>query len=554
MRSGIAASAVGSVPHDPPAGDPVAAAAARVAALRAVLQALQAEPVELVETHLSWVLLSTDHAYKLKKPLQLRFVDFSTLALRMRCCREELRLNRRLAPGLYLGVVEVRDGAAGPAFGGDGPVCDVAVKMRRFPADALWSARAAAGRITPDDVDRLALRLAAFHRRCAVAAIGSGHGSAAVHERVTQRLLDGLDACAGTHAAPGVDWPALRGWMRDRPAALAPVFDARRCDGRVRECHGDLHLANLLALQDGEITAFDAVEFDPELRWIDVLNDAAFVVMDLFAHRLDALAARFLNAYLEATGDYDGLPALRFYLTSRALVRAQVAELAAAQGHLATGGRGSAAYLALAARLASSSDPRLAITHGLPGSGKTVVAQRMLELVGAVRVRSDVERKRMFGLGALQSSRGRVEGGIYDAASTARTYARLHDVARTVLDAGWPVIVDAAFLRVAERAQFAALAEARHVPFTIFDCHAPLATLAQRLAQRAAQGGDASEADAAVLATLREVAQALTASERAAAIEVNAQAPVPPVALARGWLAAPACAQNRSDHADAAAC
>ena len=177
----------------------------------------------------------------------------------------------------------------------------------------------------------------------------------------------------------------------------------------------------------------------------------------------------------------------------------------------------------------------------------------MLELVGAVRVRSDVERKRMFGLGALQSSRGRVDGGIYDAASTARTYARLHDVARTVLDAGWPVIVDAAFLRVAERAQFAALAEARHVPFTIFDCHAPLATLAQRLAQRAAQGGDASEADAAVLATLREVAQPLTAAERAATIDVDAQAPVPPAALGRGWLAAAACTPNPSEHADAAA-
>jgi aminoglycoside phosphotransferase family enzyme len=208
------------------------------------------------------VLLSTDHAYKLKKPLHLPFVDFSTLALRVRCCRAELRLNRRLAPGLYWAWSRSATARPGPAFGGEGPVCDVAVQMRRFPCRcAVERARrgrpnhprrcrspcAAAGRIPPP------LR--------AVAAIGSGHGSAAVHERVTQRLVDGLDACAGTHAAPGVDWPALRGWMRARPAALAPVFDARRCDGRVRECHGDLHLANLLALEDGdgEITAFDAV-------------------------------------------------------------------------------------------------------------------------------------------------------------------------------------------------------------------------------------------------------------------------------------------------------
>ncbi|MEP7297387.1 MAG: AAA family ATPase [Burkholderiales bacterium] len=520
----------------PPSASALVAAAARVAALREVLQARQRSPVRLAETHLSWVLLTTEHAYKLKKPLRLPFVDFSTLALRRHFCAEELRLNRRLAPTLYLDVVEVREGAGGLTFDGDGALLDVAVKMRRFPDGALWSERVAAGELTPHDVDGLALRLADFHRHCAVAAVASGFGSTALHERVTLRLVQGLDAAAPSLMADG-GWAALRAWALARPALLAPVFEARCRDGRVRECHGDLHLANLIEV-DGDVTAFDGIEFDPALRWIDVLDDVAFVAMDLMAHAHDTLAWRFLDAWFEATGDFDGLPALRFALVSRALVRAQVAVLSDAQ-HAARPGAGE--YLALAARLSTAHDPRLAITHGLPGSGKSVVSQALSEQAGAVRVRSDVERKRLFGIGALQSSQGRIAGGIYDSASTQRTYARLLDVARTALGAGWPVIVDAAFMRADERRVFAALAEAQRAPFTIVDCQAPAAVLRDRLARRNARGDDASEADAAVLETLSAVAEPLGEAERACAIRMDAAVSMPPVALARQWLAAPLC-------------
>ena len=518
--------------------DALAQARERVAALRASLEASEGQPVRLVETHISWVLLTDSLAYKLKKPVRLPFLDFTALAARRRFCEEELRLNRRLAPSLYLDVVDVCDSPEGPRIGGAGHVLEVAVRMRRFPDGALWSEMLAAGTLGPSHIDAMAQRLSDFHRDAAVAPPGSAFGSAASHERVTRRLIDAIKALP-TEALPpgvGIDWPALRAWLSAQQQALALLWEERRRDRRVRECHGDLHLANVLQL-GGEATAFDGIEFDDELRWIDVLDDIAFLAMDLMAHGQRALAFRFINAYLEASGDYDGLPALRFYMVCRALVRALVTAIGQGQGMHSAARCGAADYLALAAALSASADARLAITHGLPGSGKSFVSQRVIEAVGAIRVRSDVERKRLFGLGALQSSRDCVPGGIYDEVTTARTYARLHAVAHRTLGAGWPVVVDAAFLCRSERAQFAALAAALAVPFSIFDCRAALPLLRQRLEQRQASGADPSEADVAVLERLSGADERLDERERAVAIIIDAAQPVPFATLAQRWLA-----------------
>ena len=524
----------------------MAQARRRVEALRALLQASDTVPVRLVETHISWVLLTGSLAYKFKKPLHLPFLDFSTLALRRQFCAEELRLNRRLAPSIYLGVVDVCDSADGPRFGGDGQVLDVAVQMRRFPDGALWSEMLAAGTLTSQHIDAMARTLATFHRDAAVAPPGSAFGSAASHQHVVQLLIDGIDAEQGAAAAAGVqtDWPALRAWLAAQPQRLAPLWAARLQAGRVRECHGDLHLANVLQLA-GEATAFDGIEFDPDLRWIDVLDDIAFLAMDLMANDRHALAFRFINAYLQASGDYAGLPALRYYVACRAVVRARVIGIGERQGarstaHSAAQG-GAARYLALAAALSTGADARLAITHGLPGSGKSFVAQAMLEEVGAIGVRSDVERKRFFGLGALETSHDRVPGGIYDPATTARTYARLAEVARVALAAGWPVVVDAACLRRSERAAFAALAESLGVPFTVFDCRAELSVLRRRLEQRQAAGADPSEADVAVLDRLAAVDEPLAGSECAGGLVVGAAEAASPATLAtlaQRWRAA----------------
>ena len=510
------------------------AARSRVAALCAVLEKTEGAPVRLIETHTSWVLIARALAYKIKKPVHLPFLDFRTLASRRYFCDEELRLNLRFAPDLYLDIVDVRDGPDGPCFGGAGRLLDFAVRMHRFPDGSLWSERLAAGTLAAAQVDAFASSLADHHRDAAVAPSASAFGSPAVHERVVRQLVVAIDAWQAGAARADPEWPALRRWLDDQRSRLEAHWPGRLAMGRIRECHGDLHLGNVLQLGD-KTTAFDAIEFDEELRWIDTLDDLAFLAMDLLAHGRRDFAFLLLNSYLEASGDYDGLPALRFFLVSRALVRSLVAALVSAGGIEAAGGCTAAHYLKLAAALARGSDARLAVTHGLPGSGKTFISQLMLEEVGAVRVRSDVERKRLFGLSALQSSRGRVPGGIYDAATTQQTYSRMLAVAHTALAAGWPTIVDAAFLCRAERAQFAALASADAAPFTILDCRAGLPLLHKRIASRKATAGDASEADAAVLERLKIVDEPLDGLESAFALVIDAEQSPPAAALALRW-------------------
>ena len=513
-----------------------AAARARVEALATAIGAEEGTPPRLIETAISWVLIGRTLAHKFKKPLRLPYLDFTTLAARRRFCEEELRLNRRFAPDLYLGVVEIRGGAAGPSFAGIGPVLDVAVRMRRFADGSLWSERIDAGTLDADDVEAFARRLAAVHRAADVAPPSSGFASAPAHARIARGSIAAIDAWERRGGGRAPEWPAVREWLERERERLAPHWPARAEAGKVRECHGDLHLANVVQIGADGI-AFDAVEFDPTLRWIDPLDDAAFLVMDLLARHRRDLAFRFLDAYLETSGDYEGLPALRFFLVSRALVRAQVGALCEARGIEAQGGRSAMDYLRLAATLASRGDPGLAITHGLPGSGKSYISQQLVGAVGAVRVRSDVERKRLFGVAALQSSSEHVPAGIYSGAATQRTYARLLDVARIAVAAGWPTIVDAAFLRREERARFAALAAELGVPFAIVDCHAAMPLLRERVSARQASRSDASEADVAVLERLVDVDEPLDAMEKRRAIAFRADASESPHGVAGRWQA-----------------
>ena len=504
------------------AGDtPDAATATLVAALQRQLGAT------LVETHISWVLLDGVHAWKIKKPVQLSFLDARALATRQRLCQEELRLNRRLAPSLYLDVAAIHGTPDAPRLDGGGPVIEYALRMRQFPDGALLSEQLAAGTLLPAHLDRLARRLADFHAAAAVAAENTPYGTPEVVEGDVLRLLDGL----AQHGA-GPACAALRDWAT--APRLRPLWQGRRAAGRVRECHGDLHLANAVLLGD-EVTAFDCLEFDPALRWIDVFSDTGFLVMDLLARGRGDFAFRFLDAYLDASGDHAGVPVLRWYLVYRALVRALVARIRAGQGGAAAGPD----YLALALRLAGAGDARLLITHGVSGSGKSHVGQRLLEQAQAIRLRSDVERKRLFGLQALEASAQRIPGGIYGADATRRTYARLHELADAALQAGHRVIVDAAFLRASERDDFRRLAQQRRLPFTILHCRAPAAVLRERVRARGERGDDASEADLAVLQHQLATAEPLTAAEGTCTVTVDTASPLDIEALAARWLAEP---------------
>lgn len=543
-----------AAPAAVPASLPPPSPADVVAAWRRRLASRHVQ-VQLVETPISWVLLAGAFAYKVKKPVQLPYLDFSTLAARRHFCEEELRLNRRLAPGLYIGVVPLRWGTHGPCLGGRGPVVEVALKMHRLPPHSLGSERLAQGTLQAVELRALGRRLAEFHAEAAVAPPGTAHGGPARVERQLRDVLERLRALAGGTggtggvvgaggaggSGPGPDaqerLQRLEGWLDAQAAQLAPRWAARRRAGRVRECHGDLHLDNIVVLPEGP-TAFDGIEFDPALRWIDVASDIAFPVMDLQAHGRRDLAAELLDAWLEASGDHEALAVLPAYVVYRALVRSMVA-LLRERAHLGGGPPGAADYLRLAERATESGQPRLLVTHGLPGAGKTWLTSQLLERAGAVRLRSDVERKRLaaaMSVGPASPAAG-PPPDLYSPAMTAATYAELEKRAGVALAAGFATIVDAACLRRAERDRFRALAARLRVPFTLLHCHADAAVLRERVAERQRNGGDASDADVAVLTRLQAEVQPLEADEDATAIAVDTGRPLALAPLLERWLA-----------------
>jgi aminoglycoside phosphotransferase family enzyme/predicted kinase len=502
-----------------------------VTALQQHLQAEAGLAVSLIETHISWVLLTDRLAYKLKKPVGLPFVDFRTLAARKHFCEEELRLNRRLAPEIYIDVTAVCGTPDAPHLGAGEPI-DYVVRMRRFPEASLLRNLLLDGRLRIDQLARFAQRLAQFHDRAGAAALSSAFGTP---EQVLRTMKTALAGLSGEPVAGPL--AALRAWVEAQGSALWTAWAERHCKRFVRECHGDLHLSNVVLIDD-ELTAFDCIEFAPALRWIDVISDVAFLSMDFKAHGREDLAFRLLDVYLQHSGDYAAIPVLRAYEVYRALVRAMVARLRDRE----CGERATAAgpdYLACAAGLATQAGrpaARLMITHGLSGSGKTTIATEVLASAGAIRIRSDVERKRLFGMQPL--SRSTDQGhDIYTPEATRRTFDRLWACARTALQAGYPVIVDAAFLRRDERLAFRALAGELGVPFAILHCEATAAQLRERVAARQSSGTDASEATLPVLERQLATHEPLDEAERATAFHVVSDASLKIAPLVDRWLA-----------------
>jgi aminoglycoside phosphotransferase family enzyme/predicted kinase len=494
--------------------------------------------VELMETHGAWVLLAGEFAYKIKKPVRFPFMDFSSLALRRQACETEIRVNRRFqnldrpATQLYLGVLPIVGTPTDPRWGepgnGDaGPAIEYAVQMRRFDEATRLDHLCERGALAPEHMAGLARRMAMFQARATVAGNGDrwGHAAAAMRwprdnfNTLRQALKDPADAALVRE---------LSDWTEQRFNAIEPLLSRRRQKGRVREGHGDLHLANLVLIRgdgDDEVLPFDAIEFNDELRWIDVANDMAFAWMDLLNHRRPGLANTLLSAWLDASGDVSAPTVWAFFASYRAGVRAKVAAIRLGQlGGASASPEASASlaearrYLALARDIAHPPAPQLVITHGLSGSGKTWASSRWLaaEATGrAVRLRSDVERKRLHGMSALAASGSGINSGLYSPQAHGDTYASLLDRARLLLADGWTVLVDAAFLRAGERADFAALAQAAGVPFHILACEAPVDMLRQRITERQARGADASEATVAVLEQQLGWLEPLTAQERA---------------------------------------
>jgi len=480
--------------------------------------------LQLVETHISWVILTGDYAYKVKKPVKLGFLDFSSLQQRRYFCEEELRINRRTAPELYLDIVPI--GAKdGQIRIGVEPAIEYAVRMRQFPHEARLDRYLQAGLMGPSDIRALAGMIAQFHRSLpprkttdpgfeVERAVKPAHNNfrhfdpATLNDESLQQLT------------------VIEAWTLQQVAALKPVFTARARQGFIRECHGDLHLENLL-VQEGRFIPFDAIEFNHELRWIDTANDIAFLAMDLMARGRRDMAYSLLNSWLEESGDYGSLTVMRFYLVYRSMVRAVVTSIRQQQHGNGQSGSfriSSSGYVELAATLVDTPPPVLYLMHGFSGSGKSWFSERLIGRLPALRVRSDLERKRLENLSIQQGNDDeRIESGIYSPEVTERTYRVLAQFCESGLRSGFDMIADATFLRSRHRELFTGIAAASGARLVILDCVTPLPLLRDRLRLRRAENQDASDADLAVLEHQLTHHDPLSDEERALAVTIDSE-------------------------------
>jgi len=489
------------------------------------------DQVEHIETHISHVLLAGNYAYKLKKPLNLGFLDFSTLEKRRFFCEEELRLNSRLAPNIYLGVVPIRGSLERPQIQGEGEVLEYAVKMRRFGQDDLLTTLP----VTPSLADRIAERVADFHARIPAAAQASEYGTP---EAVLVPMLENFEHSRTRFQDKSAlaRLQSLERWTHERRDALWQVLERRKREGRIRECHGDMHRGNI-ALVGGKLIIFDGIEFNPDLRWIDTMSELAFLVMDLEEAGEGDQARRLLNRYLEISGDYEGLLVLDFYKAYRAMVRAKVTAIRLGQEDLdpeeAVRDRDDhERYVALAESYAKTRPQRLVITHGVSGTGKTRLAMELRDRLPLIHIRSDLERKRLFGLPAQARAKSAVEAGIYTPEASDRTYVHLLRLAATILDAGYSPLVDATFLTASRRSPFLELAAVKNYPCTILELTAPEETLRERILKRETEGLDPSEASVAVLDAQLASEEPLTEEEQALSVRIDTSR-LPPIELFR---------------------
>ncbi|MBD3648860.1 MAG: AAA family ATPase, partial [Pseudomonadales bacterium] len=447
--------------------------------------------IQLVETHISWIVLADDHVYKLKKPVDLGFVDFSTLPRRKHFCEEELRLNRRAAPDIYLDIIPISGSETAPAIGDDSAPFAYALRMRRFDQDGILDNLARRGELDADVTSKLAAAIANFHKSIDGEATSFPFDDVVEHNwKPVETVLNRLNSLvASNDERKALD--RLRRWCTDEWERLRDTFRLRLDQGFVRECHGDLHLANILYERDRCIP-FDCLEFDPGLRWIDTASDLAFTVMDLDAHGLHEHSRQLLVEYLEHTGDYELLDLLRYYLVYRALVRAMVDAIRSTQdeSHARELHRECDNYLQMALEYTEPGRTALVMMCGFSGTGKTTIARHLATRINAIQIRSDVERKRLFGVGLQESSHDH-NIDIYTEAADKRTFAYLEKLAENICRSHYPVLVDATFIDIDVRRQFESLADRLGIPWSIVFCDASPDTVAERLQQRR---GDASEA------------------------------------------------------------
>ena len=468
--------------------------------------------VSMQQTHISWLFFTRDFVYKVKKPVNFGFLDFTSLEARRHFCEEEARLNRRLAPDVYLGVRDITAADGEIRLGGPGHVIDYALQMRRLPDDRMLPALLAAGEVTSDTMCRLAALLAAFHAT-------AESGPAIDHDGTVDVILGNWEENF-TQARPYLDWPLAReasDEIRRRVLAFcrtrASLFERRIAAGRIRDGHGDLRAEHICVTDP--IVIFDCIEFNHRFRYGDVAADVAFLAMDLEERGFPDLAQTFVRAYGAYAEDAELPSVLDFYQCYRAFVRAKVAcfrldDPTVPAGEQRQAARAAARYLELAASYATRlRRPWLLLCCGLMGSGKSVLAGALAQRAGLHVLSSDVIRKASAGVQPTTPTPMTYGEGLYTAERIETTYRQMFEQAESLLAEGHSVVLDASFIRQRHRLQATQLAARVGAEFCIVECWCPEEELRRRLEARVAQGDSVSDGRWELLAEQRQAFEPL---------------------------------------------
>ncbi|MDH5480181.1 MAG: AAA family ATPase [Nitrosomonas sp.] len=470
---------------------------------------------QVIETHISWVILTGFYAYKIKKPANLGFLDFSNLEKRHYYCQQEVLLNKRLAPDIYLSIVAIGGRPDAPSFNIN-PIIEYAVKMRQFSQSARLDIILNRNELEAEHIDQLADQIAQFHSKAEIASNNNPYGEpTTVFEPIDKNFQQISPFLSEKKDIQQLD--RLEKWSMRQYEQLQPIIKKRKLEGFVRNCHGDMHLSNI-ALLDGEITVFDCIEFNESLRWIDVMSEVAFITMDLIDRNKPTFAAHLLDRYLQRSGDYSGLALLKFYQVYRALVRAKVAIIQASDTTATLTDKQHTIklykeYTDLAETFTHAPPVTLFITHGVSGSGKTTLTQPLLEKWNLIRIRSDIERKRLFGMQAEDHTDTAIYHKVYGEDAHQHTYHHLLTTTKQICQSGFSVIVDATFLKQTQRQQFQNLARELNILFVILDFHADKQCCNDRIKLRTNTKSDASEATSEVLQHQLSTEEPLTEHE-----------------------------------------
>jgi uncharacterized protein len=467
-------------------------------------------PIQSIQTHASVVLLTGDFAYKLKKPVNFGFLDYSTVANRQHFCEEEIRLNQRGARELYLAVFPISKQGNKYQFGTNGEIVDYAVKMVQFPQSALFSNMFELGGISTDDIAEMGQVVAQFHAEAQTSEYISGFGTVAKirqsiedNYRQTEKYID--------RSQTQQQYTETKAYTDRFLLEHEQLFLDRIVGGFIRECHGDLHLRNICRWHN-KILLFDCIEFNESFRFVDTMYDVAFAVMDLEARGRKDLANQFLNTYVEQTGDWAGLQVLPMYLSRQAYVRAKVTSFLLDDLGISSEDRAAAAetagnYYRQAWEYTRTKQGRSIMLSGLSGSGKSTLGKQIAESVNGIQLRSDAVRKHLGGIPLLTKG----DDSLYTPEMTAKTYQQVLSLGAKLAIQGFTVILDAKYDRQSLRAAVIDLAQSEGIQLDIIHCTAPESVLRDRLAQRT---GDIADATVDLLASQQANWEDFTTVER----------------------------------------